>query len=77
MHRVMQMLKRFFKWLRAVHCNHAFYLDDLKRLSDAVVECPCCGCGKVMRADCGLNLPGIWLGSRPKQVPTTLPQEKV
>jgi hypothetical protein len=52
------------KWLRQRLCSHQFYLDDLKRLSDDLVTCPCFRCGKVCEASYGLALPGQWCGYR-------------
>jgi len=47
-------------WLRQRFCSHTGYLEDMERLSDSQVTCPCNKCGKVLSAFCGLDLPIKW-----------------
>ena len=45
-------------FLRQLFCSHEFVLEDLERVSDNLVNCPCVKCGKMLEAPCGLALNG-------------------
>lgn len=55
-------MKAFFKRLlarwRQENCSHAIYYDTDMQPRDAkgIVRCPCYKCGKMLEADCGLDL---------------------
>lgn len=54
-------------WLRRARqalCSHRFYFDDLKRINDDLVRCPCFRCEKVCEATYGLALDGSFVGHR-------------
>lgn len=51
---------RMVVWLRQRWCSHTGYLEDMKRLSESQVTCPCNKCGKLLSAFCGLDLPIKW-----------------
>jgi len=53
------MLKRFWRFLRPKRCIHKFRPVDLKMIAKdgpERVEWPCCKCGKIFRAHCGLDI---------------------
>lgn len=53
-------LRRMVVWLRQRWCSHTGYLENMERLSESQVTCPCNKCGKLLSAFCGLDLPIKW-----------------
>lgn len=54
----MTFLQHIRRRVRQRYCRHRFYLDDLHRVADNLVRCPCHRCGKVCSVEYGLLLPG-------------------
>jgi hypothetical protein len=54
------MLTKLILWLRQKFCSHCCFLEDLERVSEDKVICPCNKCGKVLSAEYGLALPVTW-----------------
>lgn len=55
------MINKILLWFRQRFCHHAGYLEDMERINDHTVTCPCNKCGKLLSAFCGLDLPMKWL----------------
>lgn len=54
------MLRFLFWWRKPGKCAHEFdYMTDMTGRDEAgQVSCRCHKCGKVFKAECGLDLPG-------------------
>lgn len=62
-----RLIAVWYRRARQSLCSHRFYTDDLKRINDDLVRCPCFRCGKVCEATYGLALDGSFVGYRPKE----------
>src|SRR5688572_6537896 len=50
-------LVKFISWFWLPRCNHAcYYMEDMRRREDGMVECRCYKCGKILVATHGLSL---------------------
>ena len=48
-------------FIRQLFCSHEFVLEDLERINDNLVHCPCVKCGKMLKAPYGLALNGTFV----------------
>jgi hypothetical protein len=54
-------MKKLRAWLARALCDHRIRLENMRRLDDDLVVCPCHLCGAVLTARYGAALNGKWV----------------